>query len=99
MASVGVALGCLSLTAWATVGLVRIRLAGGQSGGHVKVPEGASRDLLTCLIGPRDSGWDVTRAGDGRLPLLRTSRSRSFRTAARRARSSGSPAGPACLCG
>jgi hypothetical protein len=59
---------CLALTAWAAVKVVRIRLAGGQAGGHVKVPEGAHHDLLTGLIGPRGSGWDVSWAGDGRLP-------------------------------
>jgi hypothetical protein len=32
------------------------------------VPEGAHRDLLTGLIGPRGSGWDVSWMGDGRLP-------------------------------
>ena len=59
---------CLSLTAWAAIRVVRIRLAGGQAGGHVKVSEGAHRDLLTGLIGPCRSGWDVSWIGDGRLP-------------------------------
>lgn len=55
---------CLALTVWAARVMVRRH----RADGHVTIPEHADHDLLTALIGPRRSGWDVTWVGDGRLP-------------------------------